>query len=92
GQHDKALQLLSQLEQLSTHRHVGLFTFALAHIAVGDNEKAIDDLEQAYREHDPNIVDIKVDPVFDPLRGHPRFERLVAMVLGTVDNVSPGGR
>ncbi len=82
GQRDKALNLLSQLEQLSTHRHVGLFTFALAHLAVGDNEKAIDNLEQAYREHDPNIVDIKVEPLFDPLRGHPRFERLVAKVLG----------
>ena len=86
GQRDKALNLLSQLEQLSTHRHVGLFTFALAHLAVGDNEKAIDDLEQAYREHDPNIVDIKVEPLFDPLRGHPRFERLVAKVLGGAKN------
>ena len=90
GQRDKALNLLSKLEQLSTHRHVGLFTFALAHMAVGDNEKAIDDLEQAYREHDPNIVDIKVEPLFDPLRGHPRFERLVAKVLGTAESKSPG--
>jgi tetratricopeptide (TPR) repeat protein len=86
GQRDKALNLLSRLEQLSTHRHVGLFTFALAHLAVGDNEKAIGDLEQAYREHDPNIVDIKVEPLFDPLRGHPRFERLIAKVLGAAEN------
>ena len=92
GQRDKALNLLSQLEQLSTHRHVGLFTFALAHLAVGDNEKAIDDLEQAYREHDPNIVDIKVEPLFDPLRGHPRFERLVVKVLGAAEKMSPGER
>ena len=50
GQRDKALGLLSQLEQLATQRYVGPFTFALVHLALGENEKAIDDLERAYRE------------------------------------------
>ena len=83
GQRDKALGLLSQLEQLARQRYVGPFTFALVHVALGENEKAIDDLERAYREPvDPAIVGIKVEPLLDPLRGHPRFERLVAKVLG----------
>jgi eukaryotic-like serine/threonine-protein kinase len=86
GQPNKAQDLLSQLERLSTDRHVAPFTFALAHLGVDDNEKAIDDLEQAYREHDPNIVGIKVEPLLDPLRGHPRFERLVAKIVGTSED------
>jgi eukaryotic-like serine/threonine-protein kinase len=90
GQRDKAWNLLSQLEQLATQRHVGPFTFALVHLALGENEKAIDDLERAYRERaDPGIVGIKVEPLLDPLRGHPRFERLVAKVLGTAQDKSP---
>lgn len=64
----EAQDLVSQLEELSTDRHIAPFTFALAHLAVNDNEKAIDDLEQAYREHDPNIVGVKVEPLLDPLR------------------------
>jgi TolB-like protein/Tfp pilus assembly protein PilF len=84
NQRNKAQELLSQLKQLSTNRHVGPFIFALADLAVGDNEQAIDDLEQAYREHDPNIVGIKVEPLLDPLRGHPRFERLVASLAPEV--------
>ena len=86
GQLQKAQDLLSQLEQLRMDRDVAPFTFALAHLGVNDNEKAIDDLEQAYREHDPNIVGIKVEPLLDPLRGHPRFERLVAKIVGTSED------
>jgi serine/threonine-protein kinase len=87
GQRDKAWDLLSQLEQLTTRRYVGPFTFALVRLALGENEKAIDDLERAYRERaDPGIVGIKVEPLLDPLRGEPRFERLVAKVAGTAEN------
>ena len=89
GQRDKALDLLGQLEQLAKHRHVGPFTFALVHLALDETEKTIDDLERAHRERDPNIVGIKVEPLLDPLRGHPRFERLLAKVVGNAENKSP---
>src|SRR6266536_2321190 len=87
GQREKAWELLSQLEQLARRRYVGPFTFALVHLALGEKEKAIDDLERAYRERaDPGIVGIKVEPLLDPLRGDPRFEGLVARVTGTAGN------
>jgi TolB-like protein/Tfp pilus assembly protein PilF len=89
GQRDKALDLLGQLEQLAKHRHVGPFTFALVHVALDETEKTIDDLERAYRERDPNIVGVKVEPLLDPLRGHPRFERLLAKIVGNPENKSP---
>src|SRR6266550_3924598 len=89
GHGDKAWNLLSQLEQLATERHAGPFIFAMVHLALGENEKAIDDLERAYRERaDPFIVCIKVEPLLDPLRGDPRFERLVAKVIGIAENKS----
>ncbi|HEY2922407.1 MAG TPA: protein kinase [Candidatus Binatia bacterium] len=87
GQREKAWELLSQLEQLARRRYVGPFTFALVHLALGEKEKAIDNLERAYRERaDPGIVGIKVEPLLDPLRGHPRFERLVAKIAGTAES------
>jgi tetratricopeptide (TPR) repeat protein len=93
GQRDKAWDLLSQLEQLARRRYVGPFTFALVHLAVGEKEKSMDDLERAYRERaDPGVVGIKVEPLLDPLRGDPRFERLVAKVLGTAENKSSDGK
>ena len=59
-QHEKARDLLSQLELLAAHRHVGPFTFALIHLGLGDKEKAIDELERAYRERaDPGSSALK---------------------------------
>jgi eukaryotic-like serine/threonine-protein kinase len=93
GQRDKARELLLQLQQIATQRYVGPFTFALVHLALGENEKAMDNLARAYHERaDSGVVGIKVEPLLDPLRGHPRFERLVAEVLGTAENKSPAGR
>src|SRR6266550_3025331 len=89
GHGDKAWNLLSQLEQLATERHAGPFILAVVHLALGEKEKAIDDLERAYRERaDPFIVGIKVEPLLDPLRGDPRFERLVAKVVGIAEDKS----
>jgi tetratricopeptide (TPR) repeat protein len=90
GQRDNALRLLSQLEQLAVYRHVGPFTFALVHLGLGDKEKAIDELERAYRVRaDLGLVGIKVEPLLDPLRGHPRFERLLAAVVDNAENRPP---
>jgi TolB-like protein/Flp pilus assembly protein TadD len=79
GQRDEALKLLAQMEELATKRYVGAWSFAIVHLALGEKGKAIDDLERAFRERsDPFITFIKVSPLFDPLRGDPRFQALLA--------------
>ena len=82
GQRDDARKILEQLEQLAKRRYVGNYAFALVHIALGEKEKAIEDLEHAYRDRvGPDISLLKVDPMLDPLRGDPRFEALVAKIF-----------
>jgi TolB-like protein/tetratricopeptide (TPR) repeat protein len=49
------------------------------YIFTGEPEKALDALEQLFKT--PYFVSpgwLRVDPNFDPLRGHPRFQKLVA--------------
>ena len=78
GQTDKARNLLAQLEQLATQRYVGAVSFAFVHLALGENEKALEDIERACREPaDPDVINLKIEPLLDPLRGDPRFEALV---------------
>jgi hypothetical protein len=51
-------------------------------IALGDKERAIDELERAYREGEANdIITIRVDPMLEDLRGDPRFEALAEKIM-----------
>src|SRR6266704_3325813 len=82
GKRDEALKTLEQLQRIATQHYVWNYTFALVHIALGQNDKAIDYLERDYRDHaDYELALIKVDPMLDPLRGDPRFEALVSKVF-----------
>jgi tetratricopeptide (TPR) repeat protein len=49
------------------------------YILVGENEKALDELEQLLRiPYDLSPAWLRIDPNFDPLRKNPRFQKLVA--------------
>ncbi|PYI45252.1 MAG: hypothetical protein DMF11_12885 [Verrucomicrobia bacterium] len=82
GQHDKAQKILSRMTEEAKSRYVSAYSFALMFIALGDKERAIDALERAYREGAANdIITIKVDPMLEDLRGHPRFEALAEKIV-----------
>jgi len=48
-----------------------------AYLALGDKEKALDWMEQAYREHSSAMISLKVEPGVDPLRNEPRFKEIL---------------
>ena len=50
---------------------------ALVHTGLGDQEQAIDFLERAVDERVAALVWLGVRPLLDPLRDHPRFQRLL---------------
>lgn len=53
-------------------------------VRLGDNEKALGYLEEAIRDRDHRMTQLKVNPIFDPLRSDPRFlELLRRMNLGS---------
>ena len=37
-------------------------------------------LEKAYTQHSNGLTGLKVDPIYDPLRGDPRFQNLLRRV------------
>lgn len=53
------------------------FSRALVYIGLGEYDLAIEKLEQAASERYPRIAYAGVDPIFDPLRPHARFQRLL---------------
>jgi TolB-like protein/Tfp pilus assembly protein PilF len=85
GRKNEALAILKQLRELresSKQHYVSPYNLALIHIGLGQNDEAIQLLEETYEERDGyNTAFIKVDPMLDPLRGDPRFEALVQKVF-----------
>ena len=51
--------------------------FATVRLGLGDTEGALDAAESAFDERRGWMVYLNVNPMLDPLRGHPRFDALV---------------
>src|SRR5262249_28959275 len=82
GKREEAPRILARLTEEAKSRYVRAYCLALLYLALGDKERAIDEMERAYREragHDVYLI--KVNPMLDDLRGQPRFEALVQKVL-----------
>jgi len=54
--------------------------FVEAYLGLAGTDQAFAWLERAYQEHSIIMQELKVDPVFDPIRGDPRFVDLVRRV------------
>ncbi len=80
GKRREADQTLDELLQLSKVQHVSPGQIAVIYIARGEKDKAFQYLEEANRIFDLNVVRLKVERRFDPLRSDPRFDDLVRRI------------
>lgn len=78
GQRDTALVLLRRLEERARRDYVSPMEFVRAYLGLGDQERALDYLEAAYRGRLREMAWLNVLPYLAPLRDHPRFRALVA--------------
>jgi len=83
GQPGEARKVLASLNEEAKSKYVAPYALALVDTALGDKERAIEELERAYQQGDTNyLFVIKTDPLLDSLRGHPRFDALVQKITG----------
>jgi TolB-like protein/Tfp pilus assembly protein PilF len=74
GQKHEALAILSKAKQLCRQEFCPPTSMAMVYGALGQNDKAFAWLDKALREHDGiQLLSIKVNLYFDPLRSDPRF-------------------
>jgi hypothetical protein len=50
---------------------------ALAYLGLGETDQAVLSLHAAFAHSDPLLLWLHLWPVFDPLRGHKRFQELI---------------
>jgi TolB-like protein/DNA-binding winged helix-turn-helix (wHTH) protein/Tfp pilus assembly protein PilF len=81
GDKAKARKLLAQaLQQDQREGDFPAFTFASVNVALGNKDEALHWLEKSYENRDWPLVQLKVEPQWDPLRSDPRFQNLVRRV------------
>jgi serine/threonine-protein kinase len=80
GKKKEAMALYDKLKEISTRKFVATSYFVLIEIYLGNKEKAFELLERAVKEKDPYMVNLKVEPKFDPIRSDPRFANLLKEV------------
>jgi tetratricopeptide (TPR) repeat protein len=72
-----AHKLLEELTLRSRDQYVPAFSIALIYIGLGEHDRALDWLEQAYQDRSAYMVYAKTDPMLDPLRSDPQFISLL---------------
>jgi serine/threonine protein kinase len=68
---------LDDLTIQSTHRYVSAYSIATMYARLGEKDRAFESLEKAYRDRSAELVDLKVEPVFDFLHSDPRYADLL---------------
>ena len=76
GRTDDARALLAELEERTALEWVSPVALARVYIGLGDNDKALAELERALAERAYRVVMMDVEARWDPLRARPRFEAL----------------
>jgi TolB-like protein/DNA-binding winged helix-turn-helix (wHTH) protein len=80
GKTVQARALVRDLQERSKRGYVPAYDLAVIHLALGENETALQWLQKAYDEHDWALVVLAVEPRLDPLRSDPRFQVLMRKV------------
>ena len=79
GMRREAEEVLEKIAALPPDRYVIPYHVALIHHFLGDREKTLPALEEAFEQRDLWLVWLGVEPAFDELRSDPRFQRLLVL-------------
>ena len=80
GQAGEARRILDQLKERSQQTYVQPMWIAVIHVGLGEKDQAFDWMQKAYDDRSAWLVYLKVDPLFDPVRGDARFADLLRRV------------
>jgi TolB-like protein/Tfp pilus assembly protein PilF len=76
GRRKEALRMLQQLHDLAEKRYVSPFELGSVHFALGETDHGFEWLKKAFQDRCFELLSIKVDPRFDPIKSDSRFTAL----------------
>lgn len=76
GDHAKAREILRELQQKSEHGYIPFWSLAIVHDGLGENDLAIELLQQALTRREAMLVSLKVWPLLEKSRVDSRFHEI----------------
>jgi TolB-like protein/Tfp pilus assembly protein PilF len=64
----------------SHHRYVSPYNVARVYGAIDDKQRALEWLERAYQEHNPDLIELPREPCFASLRSDAKFRELLSQI------------
>ena len=80
GKQDEARRLLAQIQGMSQSRYVSPMVLARVYVGLGETERVFEELDKGYRQKDPLMLWLGVDPRFDAVRADRRYGDLVRKI------------
>jgi len=77
GEKDKANAILADLLRNAQSEYISPYSIGVVQAALGEIDKAFQNLERALTERDSQITYLSLDPELDALRSDPRFQSLL---------------
>ncbi len=80
GDGARAREVLAAMRDQSPIMYVSPVSQALVHVGLGEIDAAFQLLERGFRDREPQLLYLQLSPTWEPLRGDPRFDALVARI------------
>ena len=74
---DEAIKIINELSERSKNEYISPYDVAIIYVGLRDKEHALEQLAKAYEDRAGWMINLNVDPIFDPIRSDPRFVQLV---------------
>ena len=83
GRRGESMALLNTISGRAVSDYISPVSIAYVWTALGDVERAFENLDRAVVERDPNLLGLQSNPIFDSLRGDERYHAILRkMQLG----------
>ena len=89
GMEDQMQAVVDEMHGQSDRRYVSPYNMSRVYAASRNTELAFAWLEKAYQERNPDLIELKAEPVFDTIRSDSRFAGLLHRVGWRAD-AAPG--
>jgi len=80
GMRQEMRAVVDELSEQASRRYVSPYNLARVFAAARDADRAFEWLERAYGERNPDLIELRAEPVFDSVRSDSRFADLLRRV------------